>query len=635
MHKVNTHSLKEKLFYAFDNSLSKGTVNIILWLVFVLTGVVLSMAFLVWFTGASLEESLISQIWFFTKTILIDYPDASNEALIFNLVMFVLFITGLLVSGALIGALTTGLSDKLAEIRGGYSKVIETGHTVILGWSSHLFSIIKELDTANENQNYSCVVVLGRKSKQEMSTEIQKNVISTGHTRIICRQGDRRSQIDLSQLSLDTAKSIIINQHSHVPSDVAKTLLAIINRPERKQDPFHIVAVVESEADEQIAKIIGKKEVEIIRTRNFLARLEAQTCRQSGLPYVYHEILNFAGDEIYFQEETKLVGRSYSDALSAYRNSAVIGVFSINGEIVLNPPMHTGIKENDKIIAISEDDDTIILDEPDNLDINERAIKDQGASTEDPENFLIWGWNTNTATVLIHLDEYVMAGSSAKVIVQNSSAEEEIIELRNILSNMTLDLEYKNFSERKILEQIEYHKFDHVLIEGDESIDIQEADTITVSTLLHLRDIRDKKNYNFPITTEIFDSTNYDLIQSVKTDDFIIGENIISAAVAQIAENKLLARIFDELFRPEGSEIYLKPAQDYVALDENINFYTVLESARRKGETALGYRLNRFSRIKSELVGKKEMNYGVLLNPEKTGRFEFTVDDSIIVLSES
>jgi hypothetical protein len=75
MHKANTHLLKEKLFYAFDNSLSKGTINIILWLVFVLAGAVLSMAFLVWFTGASLEESLISQIWLFTKTILIDYPD--------------------------------------------------------------------------------------------------------------------------------------------------------------------------------------------------------------------------------------------------------------------------------------------------------------------------------------------------------------------------------------------------------------------------------------------------------------------------------------------------------------------------------------------------------------------------------
>ena len=35
------------------------------------------------------------------------------------------------------------------------------------------------------------------------------------------------------------------------------------------------------------------------RTHNFLARLEAQTCRQHGLPLIYEEILNFAGDEIY------------------------------------------------------------------------------------------------------------------------------------------------------------------------------------------------------------------------------------------------------------------------------------------------------------------------------------------------
>ena len=395
------------------------------------------------------------------------------------------------------------------------------------------------------------------------------------------------------------------------------------------------MAVVESETDEEISKVIGKEEVEIIRTRNFLARLEAQTCRQSGLPYVYHEILNFAGDEIYFQEETKLVGRSYSDALSAYRNSAVIGVFSISGEIALNPPMNTPIKEKDKIIAISEDDNTIILDEPDTLDINEVAIIDLDASTSDPENFLILGWNTNTATMLEHLDEYVTEGSSAKVIVQKSSAEEETIELRNNLVNMTLELENKNFSERKVLEMIEFQTINHVLIVGDDSIEIQESDTITLSTLLHLRDIRDKKNYKFPITSEIFDSTNHDLIQSIEADDFIISENIITSVISQVAENKLLARVFNELFNPIGSEIYLKPAKDYVTLDENINFYTVLESARRKGETALGYRLYRFSRIKSILVGKKEMNYGVLLNPEKAIRFEFTVDDSIIVLSES
>jgi ion channel POLLUX/CASTOR len=627
------YSLKERLYYTIDNSLSKGTANIILWLLIILVLVIIAMASLVWFTGVSPEETLIDQIKNFTK--IVTKYHLSNEAPIFNLATFILFITGLFVSGALIGTLTTGLSNKLAKIREGHSKVIETGHTVILGWSSHVFSIISELVIANENQSRSCVVVLGGNPKPDMITAINKNVGQTGRTRIVCRQGDRWAQTDLRQLSLDTTKCIIINQHSHVPSDVARTLLAIINRPDRRQELLHIVAVVETQQEAELCRIIGKNEVEIIQTGDFLARLEAQTCLQTGLPYVYQEILNYAGDEIYFKEEPKLVDRSYGDVLNAYRNSAVIGVCSKSGEVALNPPINSPINEGDKIIAISEDDDTIILDKPDNLEIKEGAIENDYASIKSSESFLILGWNENTSRMLTNLNEYVVVGSTVKVISNNSITEEKILSLRSNLSNIILEFEYKNFSDKKILEEIEYQEFRHVVIQGNDKLKIQEADTITLSTLVYLRDIRERSGKDFSIITELFDSTNHDLIQTSEADDFIISDNIISSAITQLSENKLLSKVFNELFRPEGSEIYLKPAQNYVKLDNNINFYTVLESALRKNETAIGYRLYRFSKLKSHLVGGKEMTYGVILNPDKTQSIEFSKDDSVIVLSES
>ncbi len=40
----------------------------------------------------------------------------------------------------------------------------------------------------------------------------------------------------------------------------------------------------------------------------------------------------------------------------------------------------------------------------------------------------------------------------------------------------------------------------------------------------------------------------------------------------------------------DGSEIYLKPIEDYVAADRQLTFYTVVESARQRGEIAIGYR---------------------------------------------
>ena len=76
-----------------------------------------------------------------------------------------------------------------------------------------------------------------------------------------------------------------------------------------------------------------------------------------------------------------------------------------------------------------------------------------------------------------------------------------------------------------------------------------------------------------------------------------------------------------------GSEIYLKLARDYVKLGTPVNFYTVIESAKRKNETAIGYHL------KSEPQDASN-TYGIKINPEKTEIVTFSEWDRIIVLAE-
>ena len=98
--------------------------------------------------------------------------------------------------------------------------------------------------------------------------------------------------------------------------------------------------------------------------------------------------------------------------------------------------------------------------------------------------------------------------------------------------------------------------------------------------------------------------------------------------MAQISENKELAAVFQDLFDPEGSELYFKPISDYVELGKAVNFYTVLESARQRGEVAIGYRLH-------ELAFNAEKAYGVKLNPLKSQSVTFGQEDRIIVLAES
>ena len=65
--------------------------------------------------------------------------------------------------------------------------------------------------------------------------------------------------------------------------------------------------------------------------------------------------------EIYFKEEPALIGKTYSDSIFAYEDSAVIGLQFADNSVKVNPPMDYIIKKGDKVIAITEDDDTLII----------------------------------------------------------------------------------------------------------------------------------------------------------------------------------------------------------------------------------------------------------------------------------
>ena len=57
----------------------------------------------------------------------------------FLFAMLAVTIGGIFVVSALIGILTTGIEGRIEALRKGRSKVVENGHTVILGWSEQVF----------------------------------------------------------------------------------------------------------------------------------------------------------------------------------------------------------------------------------------------------------------------------------------------------------------------------------------------------------------------------------------------------------------------------------------------------------------------------------------------------------------
>lgn len=56
----------------------------------------------------------------------------------------------------------------------------------------------------------------------------------------------------------------------------------------------------------EIAATVGRREAKLVLSSDLIARITVQTCRQTGLSVVYKELLDFDGDEIYFQNEPRL-----------------------------------------------------------------------------------------------------------------------------------------------------------------------------------------------------------------------------------------------------------------------------------------------------------------------------------------
>jgi hypothetical protein len=123
------------------------------------------------------------------------------------------------------------------------------------------------------------------------------------------------------------------------------------------------------------------------------------------------------------------------------------------------------------------------------------------------------------------------------------------------------------------------------------------------------------------------DVRNRKLAAVTRADDFIVSDRLVSLLMAQVAENRDINSVFTDLFNQAGSEVYLRPAGNYISLSKPVNFYTVTEAARRRGEVAIGYRLASDSR-------DADKSFGVVLNPAKAVESQFSPADRIIVLAE-
>jgi voltage-gated potassium channel Kch len=409
---------------------------------------------------------------------------------------------------------------------------------------------------------------------------------------------------------------------------VIKTILALTNSPERRAEAYHIVAPIQHPKNLEVARLVGRDEAKLLLDDDIITRITAQTCRQTGLSAVYMDLLDFDGDEIYFRSEPALVGKTYVETLMAYEDSAVIGLLRGDGAVRLNPPRDTVVGATDQLVVISQREDTIRLTGTGGVEIDEAAIKAAQPVVQVPERTLVLGWNQGRGRLLDELDNYVGPGSAATVVDESAAAEADVRRVGKRLANQEVTFQVGDTADRHFLETLELARYDHVIVLSDsDTLNPQEADAHTLVTLLHLRDLQERGGFHFSVVTEMLDLRNRQLAAVTRADDFIVSDHLVSLLLAQLSENPQLADVFEDLFNAEGAEIYLRPAESYLEVGAPVSFYTVVEAAARRGETAIGYR-----QIASEHSHAER--YGVRLNPRKSRTVTLQAGDRIVVLAE-
>ncbi|GJM97220.1 hypothetical protein PR202_ga14130 [Eleusine coracana subsp. coracana] len=534
-----------------------------------------------------------------------------------KLVSVSISIGGMLVFAMMLGLITDSISEKFDSLRKGRSEVIEQSHTLILGWSDKLGSLLNQIAIANESLGGGTIVVMAERDKEEMEADIAKMEFNFKGTAVICRSGSPLILADLKKVSVSKARAIVVlAEEGNADQSDARALRTVLSLSGVKEGlRGHIVVELSDLDNEVLVKLI------------------------------WEDILGFENCEFYIKRWPKLDGLRFEDVLISFPDAIPCGikVASCGGKIVLNPDDCYVLQEGDEVIVIAEDDDTYA---PAPLPKVKRGyLPKDFVVPKSPERILFCGWRRDIEDMIMVLDAFLAPGSELWMFndVPEIDRERKLIDGGldfSRLENITLVHREGNAVIRRHLESLPLESFDSILILADESVEDSaiQADSRSLATLLLIRDIQAKRlpcrdsegswigemqqaSDNSVIISEILDPRTKNLLSMSKISDYVLSNELVSMALAMVAEDRQINNVLEELFAEQGNEIQIHPSDLYLREDEELNFFEVILRARQRKEIVIGYRLEGAERA--------------IINPtDKVSRRTWLPKDVFVVIAE-
>ncbi|XP_057758076.1 ion channel POLLUX isoform X1 [Arachis stenosperma] len=534
---------------------------------------------------------------------------------------------GMLIFAMMLGLVSDAISEKVDSLRKGKSEVIERNHILILGWSDKLGSLLKQLAIANKSVGGGVIVVLAEKEKEEMEMDIARLEFDFMGTSVICRSGSPLILADLKKVSVSKARAIIVlASDENADQSDARALRVVLSLTGVKEGlRGHVVVEMSDLDNEPLVKLVGGELIETVVAHDVIGRLMIQCALQPGLAQIWEDILGFENAEFYIKRWPELNGFCFRDVLLSFPEAVPCGikVAADGGKIVINPDDNYVLRDGDEVLVIAEDDDTYA---PGPLqEVRKGFYPRKSDPPKFPEKILFCGWRRDIDDMIMVLEAFLAPGSELWMFneVPEKERENKLIDGGldvSALVNIKLVHREGNAVIRRHLESLPLETFDSILILADESVEdsVAHSDSRSLATLLLIRDIQSRRlpckdstsslrlsgfshsswiremqqaSDKSIIISEILDSRTRNLVSVSRISDYVLSNELVSMALAMVAEDKQINRVLEELFAEEGNEMCIKPAEFYLYDQEEICFYDIMIRGRLRREIVIGYRL--------------------------------------------
>ena len=570
------------------------------------------------------RDTLMESLWkSYFYVVNVPGADIPSEEADTRVIGNVLFVFGLLVFAILVGLVTDAIDSKVEEMKAGKGRVLESQHTVVLGWNSKGPALVRQLSEAvgRDAKARRCVAILCEEEKEDVEEQVREEMDGLDHRglSVITRKGDPSSLMLQDMMSVGSAASVVVlasdsDEQELVDSTALRTVLATRSLEKRDGDivPANVIVEVSSRKGAELVHMAGshgakdKSAIAMIRSEQLLGRYLVQCAGQApGYGSVIQELISFEGSEFHVSRRVgddgrskHLVGRTWAEAVHGFRSALPVGVMAEDGTINLAVSQDYAIKASDKVIAVAEDEkDMTPVGEAGFSRSLERASKAPRSTLTGlydtsakllprSKHYVVLGYRAGMDDMIFQMAEMCPVGSGSRITVL---ADVDVDLMQRNLGPMvnkqraTLRLISGSPTRASELKKCDLATAYSIMLVGDTSssvfddedgiaetlvTDPKHRDIQVLAMALGVREELARLNARIPLlVTEIQEQGTMDLLGAINVNmDIIVATDMVANILAQAAHQPDVMSVWNHILKADGCEIYMKPASKYMNL---------------------------------------------------------------------